>query len=428
MLRFYCLRCSLLKPFEAATQIIKISIVSDITLKVLIMPSDTSQEEMLNDEKAILTLDRSGLFKEQLLFPRNLEHAVAEAKSLRLPDEAQIGRKVVHYVGPKTVSVAGMGGSAIAGDILRDWIEDEVKVSIEICRGYNLPAHTNADSLVFIISYSGDTEETLSCMVDAVERGCKAVSMSSNGALQKATETLGMPFIQLPKMAAARASLPYLFAPLPYLMASLELLSREKIDKDMKATIEILDKLAKDYALEVPVEKNFAKRIALQLYETVPVVYCCTQYRSAGLRFKDQVNENCKMPARFDVFPELNHNEIIGWEAPDEITKRYSVILLRGVEELPEVNERIEVLKERVFHKKAKSVFEIDSQGETKLARIFSLIFTVDLISMYLAVLYGKDPLASEVFTLLKHEVTKRLGTLRRLGEQIQKLSGNLHS
>ena len=379
--------------------------------------------EILDNKKAISTLDSNGLFIEQLRFAENLKEAIKHNKNIRLPKDAKIGHRVVRYTGIKKVAVAGMGGSAIAGDILKDWVGSEVKVSIEICRGYNLPAYIDTDSLVFVMSYSGDTEETLSCMVDAVERGCKTVSISSNGALRRATETLGLPFIQLPKMAAARASLPYLFAPLPHLLAKLGILPLEKVDRNMKATVKVLDELAQKYAVEVPVEKNFAKQTAIKLYETIPIIYSCNPYRSAALRFKDQVNENCKLPARFDVFPELNHNEIIGWEAPNEITKRYSLILLRGVEELPEVRERIEMLKEKIFTKKAKQVIEINAQGETRLARIFSLIFTVDMISMYLAVLYNRDPMASEIFPLLKYDMTERLGMLRRLEEQIQQLA-----
>jgi glucose/mannose-6-phosphate isomerase len=379
--------------------------------------------EILDNKKAISTLDSTGLFIEQLRFAENLKEAIKHNKNIRLPKDAKIGHRVVSYTGIKKVAVAGMGGSAIAGDILKDWVGSEVKVSIEICRGYNLPAYIDTDSLVFVMSYSGDTEETLSCMVDAVERGCKTVSISSNGALRRATETLGLPFIQLPKMAAARASLPYLFAPLPHLLAKLGILPLGKVDRNMKATVKVLDELAQKYAVEVPVEKNFAKQTAIKLHETIPIIYSCNPYRSAALRFKDQVNENCKIPAKFDVFPELNHNEIIGWEAPNEITKRYSLILLRGVEELPEVRERIEMLKEKIFTKKAKQMIEINAQGETRLARIFSLIFTVDMISMYLAVLYNRDPMASEIFPLLKYDMTERLGMLRRLEEQIQQLA-----
>jgi glucose/mannose-6-phosphate isomerase len=143
-----------------------------------------------------------------------------------------------------------------------------------------------------------------------------------------------------------------------------------------------------------------------------------------GLRFKDQVNENCKLPARCDVFPELNHNEIMGWEAQESILKRYTLVLLRDLEIEPiEVKARIDALKEKFFSRKAKSVVEISSQGKTPLGKIFSLIFLLDVVSMYLAVLHGRDPVASETFRILKYEVTERLGTLRKLEKQILQLS-----
>ena len=154
----------------------------------------------------------------------------------------------------------------------------------------------------------------------------------------------------------------------------------------------------------------------------MPVIYSYRLYQSVALRFKTQFNENCKLPARFDVFPELDHNEIMGWEAEKLILKHYTLILLRGPEEPEEVRTRIEVLKEKFF-KKAKSVMEIHAQGQTTLARIFYSIFTADMITLYLSVLRRRDPVASQTFEILKYEMTERLGTLKKLEEQIQKLA-----
>ncbi len=174
----------------------------------------------------------------------------------------------------------------------------------------------------------------------------------------------------------------------------------------------------------MPVEENLAKKVALEIFGTIPIVYCYSPYKSVGLRFKCQVNENCKLPARCDVFPELNHNEIMGWEAPESILRRYTLVLLRDLEIEPlEVKARIDALKEKFFSKKAKSVIEIKPQGKTPLGKIFSLIFVLDVVSMYLAVLHGRDPVASETFQILKYEATERLGTLRKLEKQILKLA-----
>jgi len=274
-----------------------------------------------------------------------------------------------------------------------------------------------------LISYSGNTEETLSCMLDALNKGCKIVIISSNGALQRVNKTLSFPIIGLPKMAAARVSFPYLFAPIPYILARLNLISFENVDYDMVVATKTVDRLSGEYAIEVPFEKNFAKKAALQIFGTVPIIYGYGPYRSVGLRFKTQVNENCKLPARFDVFPELNHNEIMGWEASKAILKHYTLVLLRSLDEPEEVQTRIETLKKKFFEKSAKSVLEISAQGENLLARMLHLLFTADMISLYLSVLHRRDPVASQTFQILKYEVTERLHTLDTLEQQILKFA-----
>jgi len=385
------------------------------------MVSKVSAKRILDDKEAILSLDPKDSFKDELAFFENLKKAIKNVKAFTLPERVGVGRHVIRYADVNNVVFAGMGGSAIAGDVVKDWAEDEAQVPMETVRGSRLPAYIDNDTLVFLISYSGNTEETLSCMLDAVKKGCKIICISSDGAMQRATQALGLPLIGLPKMAAARVSFPYLFAPLPYLLARLNVLSIDRVEKEMRNATDVVGKLAHEYAVEKPFEENFAKKAAFQIFGTVPVIYSYSQYRSVGLRFKTQVNENCKLPARCDVFPELGHNEIMGWEASKQILKHYTLILLRGPEEPREVKTRIEVLKKKFFTK-ARSMIEINAQGQTTLARIFSLLFTADMISLYLAVLRRRDPVASQTFQILKYEVTERLGTLKKLEEEIRKL------
>lgn len=386
--------------------------------------SKITETKILDDKEAIFALDRNGLFKDEFDFSQNLRKAVENVKAFTLPEKVKVGQRIIRYKDVENVVLVGMGGSAITGDILKDWIGNEITVPMEIVRGYHLPAYLNEKSLVFFISYSGNTEETLSCMLDAVKRGCQIISVSSNGALGRVTQAFGLPLIELPKMAAARASLPYLFAPLPYLLAKVGILSMRNVEREMSDTIEVVDKMTRELAIEVSIEENLAKKVALEIFGTIPIVYCYNPYKSVGLRFKGQVNENCKLPARCDVFPELNHNEIMGWEASQNILKRYTLVLLRDFEVEPlEVKARIDVLKEKFFSKKAKSVIEMRPQGKTPLGKVFSFIFILDVVSMYLAVLRGRDPVASETFQILKYEVTERLGTLRKLEKQILKLA-----
>jgi len=382
-----------------------------------------SAKKVLDNREAIMTLDPSRSFMDELAFPKNLRKAVRNVKAFKLPNKVKVGSHVIDYSeNVYKIVFAGMGGSAIAGDLIRNWLDADVRVPVEAVRGYHLPAYVDEETLVFLISYSGNTEETLSCILDALNKGCKIISISSNGALQRVSKALSLPVIGLPKMAAARVSFPYLFAPVPYIMARLNVLPFEKVNHEIAVATKIVDRLSKEYAIEVPFEKNFAKMAALQIFGTVPVIYCYGPYRSVGLRFKTQVNENCKLPARFDVFPELNHNEIMGWEASTKILKHYTMILLRSPDEPKEVQTRIEVLKKRFFEK-ARSVLEIYAQGENLLARMLCLLFTADMVSLYLSVLLRRNPVASQTFQILKYEVTERLCTIEKLEQQILKFA-----
>ena len=384
------------------------------------MSPKASRKTILNDKESILALDPSCSFRDELEFGDNLRKATKNVKSMKLPDKVKVGNGFIDY--SKTVDkvvFAGMGGSAIAGDLVRDWLDTEIDVPMESVRGYHLPAYVDDETLVFLISYSGNTEETLSCMLDALGKRCMIVSISSDGALTRVSNALSLPVIGLPRMAAARVSFPYLFAPIPYILAKLKLLPYEKVDKELTEATRMIDKLTKEYAIEIPLEKNFAKKAALQIFGTVPIIYSYGPYRSTGLRFKTQVNENCKLPARCDFFPELNHNEIMGWEASTKILKHYTLVLLRSHDEPEEVRMRIETLKQRFFEKRAMSTLEIWAQGETLLTRMFHLLFTGDMASLYLSALHRRDPVASQTFKILKYEVTERLRTLDRLEQQI---------
>jgi len=381
---------------------------------------------ILDDKEGILALDPSCSFKDELEFGENLRKAVKNVKALKLPDKVSIGNHVIDYSKPMNkVVIAGMGGSAIAGDLVRDWLDAEVNIPIECVRAYHLPAYVDNETIVFLVSYSGNTEETLSCMLDALGKGCIAVSISSDGALTRVSNALRLPVIGLPRMAAARVSLPYLFAPIPHILARIGLLSYEKVDKEITDATSMVDKLTKEYAIDVPFERNLAKKTALQIFGTVPVIYSYGPYRSVGLRFKTQVNENCKLPARCDFFPELNHNEIMGWEASTRILRHYTSVLLRSQDEPEEVRTRIETLKERFFQKRAIGVLEIWAQGENLLPRMFHLLFTADMISLYLSVLHRRDPVASETFQILKYQVTERLRTLDKLEQRILKYANS---
>jgi glucose/mannose-6-phosphate isomerase len=385
----------------------------------------TTPKDTLDNKNEILALDPSCSFKDELEFADNLKKAVRNVEATKLPGKVKVGNKTIDYNKPlNKIIFAGMGGSAIAGDLARDWLDSTINVQTESVRSYHLPAYVDENTLVFLISYSGNTEETLSCMLDALNKGCSIISISSNGALTRCCNAIGLPVLGLPKMAAARVSFPYLFAPIPHMLAKFGLLPYKKVEEVTEAT-DMVTKLTHEYTIETPLSKNLAKKAALQIFGTVPIIYAHGPYRSVSLRFKTQINENCKLPARSDFFPELNHNEVMGWEASPKILKHYTLVLLRSKDEPEEVRARIEALRAKFFKEKAKSTLEIWAQGHTLLTRMFHLLFTADMISLYLSVLLRQDPVASETFKLLKYQVTERLHTIDKLEQKILELAGN---
>lgn len=207
------------------------------------MSKKSSAKRVLDDKEAVLALDPSRSFKDELEFPENLRKAVKNVKAFGLPNQVKVGKHVIDYSeNVDKIVFAGMGGSAIAGDLIRDWLDADMHVPMDVVRSYHLPAYVDEKTLVFLISYSGNTEETLSCMKDALKKRCRIVSISSNGALQRVSKALGLPVIGLPKMAAARVSFPYLFAPIPYILARFDALPFGKADRDIAEATRIVDR------------------------------------------------------------------------------------------------------------------------------------------------------------------------------------------
>jgi glucose/mannose-6-phosphate isomerase len=337
--------------------------------------------------------------------------------SIYCEDAVQRAKQVsVRYGKPRHVVVVGMGGSAIGGEILRDWLLDELPIPIEVCRDYSLPAYANEDTLVFAISCSGKTEETLSAFVDAVKRGCKTITITSGGHLLSFSEKLRVPHVIVPSELPSRVTLPYLFFPLPILLNKLGVLQNR--EKEIQETIRIVKKLSRENSPETPTRENPSKKLALELGETIPVVYGFRQYAAIARRLKTQFNENSKVPSKHDVFPELNHNEVVGWEASEMLTKRFSVLLIRDREEPPEIRHRIEATKSLVLHK-AQKVLEVYAEGESKLAKMFSVLYVGDLASVYLAILRNTDPTPVQSISKIKEEMGKRFNVIERLKREV---------
>lgn len=332
---------------------------------------------------------------------------------------ANLGRTLqVGYRRPRTIVVAGMGGSAIGGELLKDWARDRVAIPIEVCREYSLPKYADKDTLVSVVSYSGETEESLSVFLDAIKRGCMITCLSSGGKLEEYAEKLDVPRLRVPSGMAPRATLPYLFVPLAILLEKLDLVM--DVDSEISETLEVLKRIGSENSPNEPLVNNLSKSLASSIAGTVPVIYGFGVYRAVAQRFKTQFNENSKIPAKWEIFPELDHNEIVGWEAAQRFAKCFSVIFLRDPTETRGIRERIEVTKELV-QKVPVQTHEVWSKGKSSLAKMSSVINIGDFTSVYLAVMQGIDPTPVKTIDLLKEKI-RRSGLKEKTINELQNL------
>ena len=354
-------------------------------------------------------IDKSNMLSHLMKTPDYCRDAINRAKQVRVPEKVK----------PKNIVIAGMGGSAIGGEILKDWLRDELPIPVEVCRDYTLPAYANKDTLFFANSYSGNTEETLSAFLDAVRRKCVTITVTSGGHLLSFSKELQVPYISIPSQLPPRVAIPYLFFSLPVLLKRMNILP--SLEEDLQEAIQVLKKVGEENSSKIPTEDNPAKKLALEVLETIPIIYGFRQYQSIAHRLKTQFNENSKVPSKHDVFPELNHNETVGWEAPELLTKNYSVILIRDPSEPPEIRYRIETTKSLVLHK-ARKVLEIYARGEGKLAKMFSVLRVGDFTSVYLAILQGVDPTPVKIIDEVKKELGKKFNMLEKLKAELTAL------
>jgi glucose/mannose-6-phosphate isomerase len=335
-------------------------------------------------------------------------------------EAAKIAEKLsISYSKPANIIVAGMGGSAVSGELLKDWARNKINVPIEVNREYSLPAYANKNTLVLVTSYSGETEESLSAFLDATKRKCMTMCISSGGTLQTFAEKLGVPHLRVPAGMAPRATLPYLFMPLPILLEKIGLVS--DVTPEISETIEALKLVSAANSPEIPLKNNFSKSLASSICGTVPVVYGFGFYRAVAQRFKTQFNENSKIPAKWEVFSELDHNEIVGWEQHGKLTKNFSVILIRDKAEPAEVRSRIETTKTLMLPAVSKT-FEVWAQGEGTLAKMLSTICIGDFTSVYLAILRKIDPTPVKTIALLKEQV-QRTGVKEKIIRELAKIA-----
>ena len=299
---------------------------------------------------------------------KNLAGQIEEASKIE-PDRMPVGviNKIV---------IAGMGGSSIAGSVLASYMHKS-RIPVLVSRDYSLPEHVDRNTLVFAISYSGNTEETLSSIRTAFRKGAQMVGITSGGKLMTRFREHKLPLIKLPSGLQPRASLAYQLIPMLRLLGKMKLISDPS--REIASTISGLKKASYD---------SRAKSLAGKLICKVPIIYASERMASVAYRWKTQFNENAKIHAFSHAFSELNHNEVLGYS---NLHADYYAIILEDETDHPRIRTRMRLTRDVISKQEVPST-QILIEGDNLLTRLFSAIHIGDLASVYLALLTNTDP------------------------------------
>lgn len=336
------------------------------------LPADTQTLDA-----AIAAVDASDMLADSLSLPEQLRDAIWKVESAGLqPWEATGG-----------LVIAGMGGSGIGGALAVAAIGDQASRPISLARGYELPSWTTPDTTVLCTSYSGDTEETLACYEAAGVVGARRVVATTGGELGALARRDGVPVIPIAGGFQPRAALGYVFVAAFEVAGLSGVAPRRTTELDVAAAH--LGDLAREWRADGP-DDSEPKTLARALAGTIPLIYGAGPTADVAYRWKCQINENAKLHSFAHQLPELDHNELMGWERAKEQAP-FSAVFLDDSGLHPRIAQRIAVTRE-LIEAQAQTTVVVPSRSGTQVERLLSLAFLGDVTSVYLAALTGVDP------------------------------------
>jgi glucose/mannose-6-phosphate isomerase len=299
------------------------------------------------------------------------------------------------------IIIAGMGGSAIGGDLLRAFVAQSdncQQMPIMIARSYSLPLFANSNTLVIVSSYSGDTEETVSVLEQAIAKSCKIICIAKSGKVAKLAKEYNLALFTLPEGFQPRAALAYSFTTL---LAIFQEITSSNFDLS-----ESLNQIVPFMQTQTSVYSNNnsqAFTIANQLSNKIPIVYTSNGLMEiVGLRWRAQIQENSKQIAFSSVLPEMNHNEINSFIHPANQIENIVVVCIRDISDHVQVAKRFDAIKNILTDLKI-NVIEVSSNHKNELARIFDMIHLGDWLSYHLAIVNNEDPTPIPLIIKLKN-------------------------
>ena len=339
--------------------------------------------------------DPSGMFGHIYRFPEQMEEAVAIGRGISLSGD---------YSGVKSVVFCGMGGSSIGGDIIVALVSRNMNTSVSVIRNYTLPAWIGKETLVICVSYSGNTEETLACFDEAKSRGATVAGISSGGELSIRLKQMDADLIVIPDGHPPRASLGYLAISGLYLLEKSGLLGYS-VEESLLRTVAHLKSWRDSFSKMGA--GNRTLEVAQTIYQSIPVIYGEADGTGAvALRWRGQLAENGKMISFHHTLPEMNHNEIVGFQNNPELLKQLGVIWLIDSNHHERTAKRQKLTRD-ILGRSVQYQLEIASEGNSLFERLFYLIYFGDWISFWVAMLQKTDPSPVEQIDRLKRALSE---------------------
>jgi glucose/mannose-6-phosphate isomerase len=298
----------------------------------------------------------------------------------------------------ENIVYAAMGGSALAASLVHTW--PKVTIPFEVVRDYDLPAYVGPKTLVIAASYSGNTEETLSAIAQAKEKGAQIAVITGGGKLQELAQAEDYLLALLPKAEQPRYAVFYNFRALLDILDAAGVVHEAELLPQLEAAATLVDDAVAAWAPDVPTASNPAKQLALELIGKSVVIYGGAKLLPAAYKWKISFNENAKHVAWVNQIPEFNHNEFIGW-SKQPTDKPYAVIDLRSNLEHERTQKRFEVTA-RLLSGLRPEPFVVEAQGQNILEQVLWTIAYGDFVSLYLGLLNGLNPAPVELVEKFK--------------------------
>ena len=351
------------------------------------------------DTSAIDTVERiragdpEGMLDRIKELPQQVRDAWAISQKAQIPPAFGDVRSIV---------VAGMGGSAIGGDLAAALLAGELKMPMNVHRDYGLPAYVGRDTLVIASSYSGNTEESLSALEEAQKRGSKVIAITTGGRVAEIAQQAGFPLVTFSYKARPRATLGY------SLTLVLGVLARAGLTRDLSADIDaaLADVAKLQERVHEGARTNDAKKLAAATAGKVVFVYGAGAMGVMARRVKGQWNENAKNWAAYDVMPELNHNAVVGFPEPAIAKQALVVLMLRSSQDTGRHRVRWEVTRE-LLDQAGIEHHTIELPGSSALSEVLQMTYFTDHVSFYVALLNGADPSPNRSIDFLKDRLAK---------------------